>query len=266
MAAEPKSTNGTRPDPDPTRLTMEAQERAIAGIKELFEAKHSFQQAAIERLQAEIEKRPGVIAAEIAHLKELLSAEVACLANVREAYAKQLYDQVQEIKRSIEQGPIAIKMEVRALHELITGEMRRIEDVTDGRFDATNNRFTERDMRATALANERDIRANALAAAGKEAITKSEVSVTEKINGLQTIFDRTNQARDGQINDLKTRLDKGEGNNPREKDNMIADLKTRLDLAAGGKQGLVDMRAWLVAAVSIIGGIVGIAITVLALK
>ncbi len=134
-----------------------------------------------------------------------------------------LKDDIRRLEAQIAGGPIAIKAEVNSLHSLIISEMKRIEEIFTGRFSEINHRF-----------NDRDTRQSALALAAKEAITKSEESIKEKITSLQALFDRTNSLMSEQVTDIKTRLDKGEGN----------------------KQGAIDLRAWIVAGVTILGGVI----------
>ncbi len=139
---------------------------------------------------------------------------------------KTLSESVIRIENQIESGPAAIKAEVESLHRLIISEMKRLEEIFTGRFTDIGNRFVDRDARA-----------HILASAAKEAISKSELNIKEKMDSLQSIFDRTNQAKDTQLQGLKERLDRSEGS----------------------QRGIGDVIGWIVGGIGLIATVIAIA-------
>lgn len=100
---------------------------------------------------------------------------------------------------------------------------RRIEEGVVLRFIAVDQRFVERDTRTEQAAQESRISLDAALAAAKEAvgeqnksntqsILKSETSTMKLIDGLQTLMSTNTDATNDKIADLRTRLDRGEGN------------------------------------------------------
>jgi hypothetical protein len=123
---------------------------------------------------------------------------------------------------------------------LLRGEIDKLEAVTNERFAAVSLRFGELEKRSKDLD---EARATALAAAlqaAKEAvgeqnrsnttaISKSELAVGESIKQLQATFDAANRATNEKIDDLKSRLDRGEGGTIGER-HMTSER--RLDMSA----------------------------------
>lgn len=126
-----------------------------------------------------------------------------------------------------------LRQEITALRELLeskitaakeSGEekIERLRETVDEIFKRIEVQFVERDKSTgqLALANSTAIAA-ALQAAEKAvgaqntsnaiAIAKSESSTVESIRQLQTLFNTANAAMNDKINDVKSRLDKGEG-------------------------------------------------------
>lgn len=170
---------GSVPIPDPTTLTNELVSRAIIGLREILETRLDANDKALEELAKTTEQRLG-----------------AAVVQVKELYA--------ETFRRIE------------------GRIEALADVTDQRFLRIDAGLSERDKRADqlALANSAALAAalaaqkEAAAEAGKSAalaISKSETATSESIKQGQTLFQTGLNSLILQVNDLKSRLDKGEG-------------------------------------------------------
>jgi len=69
--AGPEPANGRVPVPDPTRLTQEAVDRAVATLKDIFAPRFHAIENDAERLRAQIDARPAAVAVEISHLNDL---------------------------------------------------------------------------------------------------------------------------------------------------------------------------------------------------
>ena len=117
----------------------------------------------------------------------------------------------------------ARKEDTQALRIEVLSNSRRVEEGVVLRFNAVDQRFTERDTRTEQAAQESRISLDAALAAAKEAvgeqnksnnqsISKSETSTMKLIEGLQVLMSTNTDATNDKIADLRTRLDRGEGN------------------------------------------------------
>lgn len=111
---------------------------------------------------------------------------------------------------------------VAALRVEVMSEIRRVNDVTDQKFDAVKQQFEERDTRTEQAAQESRISLDAALAAAKEAvgeqnksnalsIAKSEGATQKQIDALVELFNTRTGALDNRVSDIKSRLDSGEG-------------------------------------------------------
>jgi hypothetical protein len=183
-----RSTESNLPIPDPTRLTTELVERAITGLRELFEAR-----------LAEMDKAIVLAAAQASRL----SADDAARR-----------DQMQA----------EVNHQMAALREFIMSQIENIRSVDSEKFEAISIRFAERDIRTEQAAREgRTSLAAALAAAKEavseqnkanvQAIAKSEVATQKQIDAMGQLMTSNNKSLEDKIADLKGRLDRGEGQN-----------------------------------------------------
>ena len=119
--------------------------------------------------------------------------------------------------------------ELDTLREFLSVSLGRVEDrisyvegLSAEKFGGVQKQFTERDVRTDLLATGTKIAVDAALQAAKEAvgeqnkssalaIAKSETSTTKQIDQLQTLIQTNNDAINDKINDLKARLDRGEG-------------------------------------------------------
>jgi len=136
---------------------------------------------------------------------------------------KEAIDAVKEDLRR-EMGTI-VRERVTALEGLRTevmSEIRRVNDVSDQKFNGIKQQFEERDVRTENAAQESRISLDAALAAAKEAvgeqnksnalsIDKSEVATQKQIDALVELSNTRTDALDARVSDLKGRLDRGEG-------------------------------------------------------
>jgi len=118
--------------------------------------------------------------------------------------------------------PTAVDRAVLQLRELVEDKIDKLSDVTDEVFKRIDVQFVERDKRTEQLALASSTAIAAALQAAKEAvgaqnssnsiaIAKSESATAESLKQLQTLFQTAIGSATTQINDLKSRLDKGEG-------------------------------------------------------
>jgi hypothetical protein len=177
----------------------------------------------------------------------------------------------------LEKFPTAIDVAVENLRKLHDERIRRIEEVSEQKFMRIDTGFIERDKRTDqlTLANSTAIAAALQAqkeAAGETqkssalAIDKSEKSTIESIKQLQTLFQTAMAALTIQINDVKSRLDKGEGQSsvadPATRDSLdrmsehIARLATGASVGDGRAQQSADNSSKMIAVAAVGAAIV----------
>lgn len=112
--------------------------------------------------------------------------------------------------------------EVAALKELMESRIDSLEEVIGERFQRIDIQFIERDKRTEQLAIASSTAIAAALQAAKEAvgaqntsnsiaISKSETSTLESLRQLKDLFQADSKATNDKINDLRSRVDKGEG-------------------------------------------------------
>ena len=118
--------------------------------------------------------------------------------------------------------PTAVDRAIDGLRELVEAKIEKNSVVSVERFLRIDSQFVERDKRAEQLALASSTAIAAALQAQKEAageaqkssaaaIAKAETATSESIRQLQTLFQTSIQALNLQVQDVKSRLDKGEG-------------------------------------------------------
>lgn len=166
---------GLVPIPDPTLLTTAQLDRAISNLDARLTTRLDGMDKAAELLHADFTRVPTEVDRQISHLRDLLMGEIS--------------------KLRAETAEVFKRIEVQ---------------------------FIERDKRTEQLALASSTAIAAALQAAKEAvgaqntsnsiaIAKSEQSTAESLRQLQALFTNDSRATNAKVDDLKSRLDKGEG-------------------------------------------------------
>jgi hypothetical protein len=183
---DPRPGDGNLPIPDPTRLTTQLVDRALAAFREVMETRLAGMDRATRLLAEALDKS---------------------MADKRDDHARIRGDSDRQ---------------AAAQREYILSRVERVADISLEKFASIETRFVERDTRTAQAANESRVSLDAALAAAKEAvslqneansqaITKSEVATQKQIDALLTQVATTNKSLEDKITDLKGRLDRGEG-------------------------------------------------------
>lgn len=118
--------------------------------------------------------------------------------------------------------PTILDREIRSAREILEGKIDGATNVTNERFARVDVLFVEGDKRTQQLSTANALALAAALQAAKEAvaeqnrsnttaIAKSETAVSEQIKQMQVTFETGLRSTNEKIDDIKSRLDKGEG-------------------------------------------------------
>jgi hypothetical protein len=132
------------------------------------------------------------------------------------------------LQRTVDRSPTIaeVALSVKEQKELLQSESRALKELMD-------TKFTDRDLALIAALAAAKEAVGAQNTSNSIAIAKSDSSTVEALKQLQIIFQTNIAAATTQINDLKSRLDKGEGS------------------GEGRRQGLSDTGAFILGAISL---------------
>lgn len=188
-----QTPRGSTPVPDPTELT----DKAIAKLKEQLE---QFIQGKITNLETRLD---GMDTA--TDLNKAATDKIPCLISEKvkasHDFLTEKISGLKELTLSLVQGINTLKEEkFKELHERLTMvEKHRVEAKQDDASALTAA------LSAAKEAVSEQNKSNALA------ITKSETSTMKTLDGINATILTATRALDDKINDLKGRLDRGEG-------------------------------------------------------
>lgn len=170
-----------RPVPDPTVMTTMQLTGAITAQRDLFETRLTAIDKAITILQQ-------------------LTGSSPTSGEVWSVHETKLFN----IEKNLDHKSVETATGIHHLRDLLHEKIESLER-------AVHNRFIERDKRAEQLSAANVTAVNAAWLAQKEAITKSEVATADSIKQLQALFQTAISGLSTQVLDVKSRLDKGEG-------------------------------------------------------
>jgi hypothetical protein len=164
-----------RPIPDPTALTTEQLRRELSGLREILTARLDGMDRATKLLDETVNRTPTIVQTEISHLRELMNEKLGSLGGKAEE-----------------------------------------------KFSSIELQFAERDVRTNqaAIASAQALAAALQAAkeavfeqaqAAAKAAEKTELSTTKQIDLIQNQIKTLGDTFGDKIDDLKGRIDRGEG-------------------------------------------------------
>lgn len=221
QSESPVTTTDSRPVPDPTVLTTQQLTVAIANVTQLFETRLEAMDKAVSILQSTANQRPtpGEIALKadekfassetrLLDFKELLISKIAEGIGIHAS-------KIESMEKRLDHKYVETATDLRHLHDLMAERISGLKDQVAAQFN-------DRDKRAEQLALASTTAISAALQAQKEAagetqkssylaITKSETATADSIKQLQTLFQTAIAGLSAQLADVKSRLDKGEG-------------------------------------------------------
>lgn len=196
--------------PDPTHLTTAQMLREVSNLKELIESRLTAMDDAVRLLQAIANRSPTV-----GEVVARLDSKFACIAEQMETV-----ETATALFRTA--VPVLIKQEIKALDDLHTEKLRAVKELKRAHFDSVQEQFVALEKRAeqiaiayreaieAALTAQKETAANTNSSA-EAARNKIENSFTKMIEQTQAMLQAVRQNTDEKIQDIKGRLDRGEG-------------------------------------------------------
>lgn len=166
-------------------------------------------------------------------LRDLVLARIDATAQVNSSEARGFLKSIETRLDSMDKAtellrenlgvvPSAMDRAVNHLREFMVARIESTAVSRDERFNSIELQFKERDTRTDQSSRDSKVAVDAALQAAKEAvgeqnkssalaIAKSENSTTKQIDQLQTLIQSNSDATNDKINDIKARLDRGEG-------------------------------------------------------
>lgn len=159
---------------------------------------------------------------EIDSLRERTSHDTLLLRELIETRIDGNDTAVQLLRTTTDKFPYKINEAIKQLQDLHNERFRSLDALIDIRFDSIDTQFAERDKRTeqlsladkTAIAAALQAQKEAAGAQNESNTTannKMEASFAKLIDQTQTLLQAVTRNTDDKINDIKSRLDKGEG-------------------------------------------------------
>jgi len=197
------SQSDSVPRPDPTRLTTQLVDRALAAYREVVEVRLNAMDQAVK-----------LVAADLALARQQADAD---LVHFREDRDRQNL----------------------ALREILSAAVANVSEVSGEKFNAVDTRFQERDTRTQLAADESRVSLKAALDAAKEAVSeqnkanteairKSELATQKQIDSMVALMNSGFKGLEDKYSDLKSRIDLGTG-----RDTGSSDTRTEQRLNVG---------------------------------
>jgi hypothetical protein len=151
--------------------------------------------------------------------------------------------------------------ELKHLREFHDEKFRSVDRTLQERDDGIDTRFSERDTRSEREARDNKIAVDAAFAAAKEAVAennkssalandKSEAAFTKQIDAILLLIDSKAKASDDKIDDIKTRLDRGEGD-------RVGQRVAQVDYRVDRSDRTQSFQAWMAIGALVLVAIIG---------
>jgi hypothetical protein len=175
-ADDPRDGHGDwRPVPDPTTLTTEQLRRELSALREIITARLDGYDTATSLLSETVNRTPTIIQTEIAHVRELMTEKLTSLGGSAE-------EKFRSIEKQFEERDVRTNQAATAAGEALKAALQAAKEAV----------FEQ-------------------AQAAAKAADKTELSTTKQIDLIQNQIKTLGDSFTDKIDDLKGRIDRGEG-------------------------------------------------------
>jgi hypothetical protein len=187
----------------------------------------------IHAVAGQDEPATGQVDRKLNNLRDLLNSRIDAISQFSSAEARGLLkiietridgmDKATELLReNFSVVPTEMDRQITYLREFMVARIDSTQVARDERFHSIDLQFRERDIRTDLSSRDSKVAVDAALQAAKEAvgeqnkssalaIAKSETSTTKQIDQLQNLIQSNNDTTNDKINDIKARLDRGDG-------------------------------------------------------
>jgi hypothetical protein len=285
------ATMARRPDPDPTLRTMQLVDKAIDSLRAELQTRFDavnvrFQSIddATRLVHEDYVRVPTVVDKATGALRELMTEMISSAGKISLERLARIDGVLTEHQKAIAIAVSANREFVDSRFANISAEVQQVRSTNDEIFKRIEVQFSERDKRTDQLALASSTAIAAALQAAKEAvgaqntsnsiaISKSEQSTLESLRQLRELFSSEVKAINAKVDDIKARLDRGEGSagvrDPavthalERMTGVINKLSDSDSEHAGHAKGLGDIWGVILGAAGLIGGLTVAAVAVL---
>jgi hypothetical protein len=211
----------------------------------------------------------------VAELRAFVGDGQKALREILETRLGGMDKAIQLLQDTADKFPAWVDEKIAALRDVNEQRFVALTDTTAEKFSSIQTQFTERDVRTEQAAGAVKIAVDAALQAQKEAAgeqnrsntlaqTKSETATTKQIDQMSTLIQNVTKAFDDKIGDVKDRLTRIEGKGEVADPQRVVDAATiqQLRLAgaqgAGKSEGFSASWAILIAAVVLVGALLSV--------
>jgi hypothetical protein len=209
-------------NPDTSKSTSDEIDRRVNNSERVTRAIIEGQQRAVDVFQADLTRVPTQLDRAIDALSDLEEArrqgDVAVLTQRMDGNARA----IELFQKFTDKQPDFVRDQVahlRDLHEAkidgmaasLTEKIKSLSDVTTQQFKSIADQFAEKDKAVSVGLSAQKESQTAMQAATAAATTKMEDNFTKLLDQGRELLTEVRRNTDVQINDIKSRLDKGEG-------------------------------------------------------
>jgi hypothetical protein len=174
-ADDPRDGHDWRPVPDPTTLTTEQLRRELSALREIITARLDGYDRATQLLSETVNRTPTIVQTEISHVRELMTEKLGSLGGQAE-------EKFASIEKQFEERDVRTSQAATAAGEALKAALQAAKEAV----------FEQ-------------------AQAAAKAADKTELSTTKQIDLIQGQIKTLGDSFTDKIDDLKGRIDRGEG-------------------------------------------------------
>ena len=198
------ATVGSRPDPDPTLRTMELVDKAVLHLESKFEIRINGIEKAILVQHEDMVRVPTEVQKVTASLRDLMEQQLATLRS-------EMFGMVKEQRQLLNASQSEMEGKINVVIAVAQEQLRGVQTQFILLKQATEQLDIANKTAIAAALQAQKESAGETQKTSQAAIAKSENSTSEAIKALTTTMNAANAATNDRINDLKGRLDRGEG-------------------------------------------------------
>lgn len=262
MPTKPEEDSGGRvwprpeivvPNPDPSEVTLRYIDNEVDNLEKRIGARIEGMEKAVQVFHDDLVRVPTLLDRSVLGLRELLEERMDGM----DALSLTLKERVEGKNGGLDDEISHLRGLMESKIDLVSGAVQSLSNVTTQQFISINDKFAEKDKAVSVGLSAQKESAAAQQASNADAQNKMEANFTKLLDQGRELLSEFRRNTELQINDIKGRLDKGEGKTsitePGTSDEIgklraaILNLATSRDTMVGHAQGVSQTTAMLIA-------------------